>query len=255
MLSDQAIQRRHSEKISGSAAHESAMDEWGPSPFQRACQIWLAPSDERTANELRQLPHDAREKVWADLSGNERTSSFKKAVTEDPDEIRAALKVMEEEIERTASEKKAAFLLARKRSPENVGEDSFRIMFLRACHYDGRKAGKLLIDNLERKRVLFGDASLGRELNLHVDMSDIEVEFLSSGALELLAKRDSTGRAVLHSDFSKVKLQEKDSLVSPRGFSLQCALVKHVQKLTVYIISLTSVVAGTFLQTNAGLEK
>jgi hypothetical protein len=180
------------------------------SSFQLACRIWFMPSDEKIASELRRLSVQEREKVWADLSGNEKTSSFRNEVAEDDVIIRAALEDLRREIDDIHI--KESLLLTRHQS-HYVKDRSFQLMFLRSCDYDGKAAAKLLIDHIDRKRQLFGDETLGRDITRD-DMSEHELEIISSGGLGFLQDRDSAGRVVLLSNFSKFRVKERENLVS-----------------------------------------
>ena len=185
-----------------------------PSSFHLACRIWFTPSDEKIARELQRLHHEEREKVWADLSGNEKASSFQKQVLEDNTRISASMETLYLEI--NFIQNKQVLVHTRQQSHDYLKDRSFNLMFLRYCNYDGRRAAKLVIEHLERKRQLFGDESLGRDITTE-DLSESEMDIVSSGGLELLQDRDSAGRAVLLSNFSKLKFRETESLVSACG--------------------------------------
>ena len=68
--------------------------------FQNACRIWFCPAEDRIAKELRQMTPKEREKVWADLSGNEKTSQFRKEIVEEPNMISKELEEMRKELSR-----------------------------------------------------------------------------------------------------------------------------------------------------------
>lgn len=172
------------------------------------------PSDEKVANELRRLPLNARERVWADLSGNEHMSSFRNAPVEDYRSISASFKELAQEID--TIQNKDAFVLAQMQTPTYVDDRSFRLMFLRSCDYDGKQAAKLITHHMERKRQLFGDERLGRDITIE-DLSDSEVAIISSGGLGFLEDRDAAGRAVLLSNVSKLKFKDKENLVRRAG--------------------------------------
>lgn len=182
------------------------------SPFQLARRIWLAPSDAKVAGEMHRLPIKEREKVWADLSGNEKASTFKAQVVEDSITISTAVEGCRKEIQRIQN--KEGYLLAQQQAPDYVNDRSFHLMFLRACDYDEKKAAQLIFDHMERKRELFGEGSTGRDIVTN-DLSTSEKELLRSGSLSILHDRDSAGRAVLLSNFCNLnKSQKRESLVS-----------------------------------------
>ena len=201
-----------------------------PSSFHLACKIWFIPSDEKIARELHVLPCQEREKVWADLSGNEKASSFRQQVDEDNTCISTSLDALSLEI--NCIQNKKAFLLAALESQDR----SFHVMFLRCCNFDGKKAAKLVFDHLEQKRQLFGDASLGRDITAD-DLSKSELDMVCSGGLEILQDRDAAGRPVLLSNFSRLQFKERKSLVSARGPRLNCF---HDGKLSSFVSALES---------------
>ena len=161
-----------------------------------------------------------REKVWADLSGNEKTSQFRKNVSEDPDAIESSLKDLQAEIDST--DEKSAFVMAEKQSPDYVNSTSFRLSFLRCCEYDGKRAGRMLIDHMETKRRLFGDAALGRDIRLD-DLNDSDRETLSNGGFQFLRERDSAGRLILYYHRTSLKFKNRENFVS-LTMNLTCVL-------------------------------
>jgi hypothetical protein len=178
--------------------------------FQNACRIWFCPAEERIARELREMPQDEREKVWADLSGNEKTSQFKKEVIEDPKVIYRALEEMKHTIEETKD--KPALELAQTQSPDYVDRRSFHLMFLRSCEYNGQVAARKLIEHMETKKRLFREEVLGRDVQL-TDLSPDDMETLSSGGIQFLAERDNAGRMVLFGHVESLKFKERENLV------------------------------------------
>jgi hypothetical protein len=181
--------------------------------FQNACRIWFCPAEEKIAKELREMPQDEREKVWADLSGNEKTSQFRKEVIEDPAAISKALEDMRKELEKMGNKQALELALTRKDSSAYVNSRSFRVMFLRSCEYDGKKAAHKLVEHMETKKRLFGENLLGRDVELS-DLSPDDMETLSCGGIQLLSERDNAGRVVLFGHFESLKFQNRENLVS-----------------------------------------
>jgi hypothetical protein len=114
-----------------------------------ACKIWFNPDGPRAATELKQLPLEEREKVWADLTGREATTTFTQNIKEDAEMLKSKLLELSTALE-TADrvraidaddnvDKKCAFDLARESNPEYVRSESFRLKFLRASGYDPRR--------------------------------------------------------------------------------------------------------------------
>lgn len=203
--------------------------------FQNACSIWFSPPEERISRELRQLPQKEREKVWADLSGNEKTSNFRKNIVEDPDAIAEALDAMRHGIEDIQD--KSALELARSVSPEYINSLSFQKKFLRSCEYDGLKAAKKLVEHMETKRRLFGDELLGRDINLS-DLSVSDMNCLKSGGVQFLPDRDKAGRMILYGDVEQLRYKEQINLSRVLFYCLMTALEEdeEVQKHGIVVI-------------------
>jgi hypothetical protein len=179
--------------------------------FQNACRIWFRPAEDRTARELREMPQDEREKVWADLSGNEKASKFRKEVIEDPKEIEKAMEDMKAELE--SIHEKEAFELARKQSSTYVNLRSFQLMFLRSCENNRKRAANKLVEHMQRKKQLFGESVLGRDIKLS-DLNADDMETLYSGGIQFLQERDNAGRLVLFGHVESLILKERENLVS-----------------------------------------
>jgi hypothetical protein len=179
--------------------------------FKNACRIWFCPAEDRIAREVREMPQDEREKVWADLSGDEKASQFRKEVIEDPKEIAKALEDMEAELE--SIHDKEAFELARKQSSTYVNRRSFQLMFLRSCEYNGKRAANKLVEHMQRKKQLFGESVLGRDIKLS-DLNADDMETLYSGGIQFLQERDNAGRLVLFGHVKSLIFKERENLVS-----------------------------------------
>eukprot|EP00339_Tiarina_fusa_P027317 CAMPEP_0117080352 /NCGR_PEP_ID=MMETSP0472-20121206/56695_1 /TAXON_ID=693140 ORGANISM="Tiarina fusus, Strain LIS" /NCGR_SAMPLE_ID=MMETSP0472 /ASSEMBLY_ACC=CAM_ASM_000603 /LENGTH=319 /DNA_ID=CAMNT_0004807961 /DNA_START=69 /DNA_END=1026 /DNA_ORIENTATION=- len=202
--------------------------------FQNACKIWFCPSEERISRELREMPQEEREKVWADLSGNEKTSQFRKDVPEEPEEIARALDEMSTALQEITD--KPALDLATKQDGEYVDGRSFRLMFLRSCEYDGKRAAQKLVEHMNTKQQLFGDHCLGRDIKLS-DLNEEDMKTLNSGGLQFLPERDNAGRIVLYGHVESVKFKERENLCRALFYSLMTALQdESVQKLGVIFV-------------------
>ena len=201
--------------------------------FQSACRIWFCPTDEKIAKELRKMSQIEREKVWADLSGNEKTSQFRKNVAEDPAEIDSSLNDLQEELDNT--NEKPAFDMAQQQSPEYVNSRTFRLSFLRSCEYDGKRAGRMLIDHMETKRRLFGDAALGRDIRLD-DLNDGDKETLHTGGFQFLRERDSAGRLILYYHRTSLRFRNRENFVSfGQASDWVFNVIQTAMKLTIHI--------------------
>lgn len=157
------------------------------------------------------MPQKEREKVWADLSGNEKTSLFRKEVVENNDEIDKALDDLQGEIDSISN--KEAFTIAENQSVNYVQDRAFRLCFIRSCEYDGKKAGRLLVDHMETKRNLFGNEGLSRDIQLS-DLSQDDMDTLESGGIQFLRERDNAGRIILYSHVDCLKVKRPENFVS-----------------------------------------
>jgi len=99
---------------------------------------------------------DEHEKIIFDVHG------FATAVERDKDAIAALMKRLEEEIEAIPS--KDAYILAKILDLDFVMNHDFRMMFLRACDYDPSMTAMMIVKHFEKKRKLFGEQTLGREI-------------------------------------------------------------------------------------------
>ena len=175
-----------------------------------ACDIWFSPAEDRTVRELGEMPTEQREKVWADMSGNEKTSFYQKETTENPEQVARALLEMDSEIFKITH--KPAYDLADKQS-SYVRNQEFRLKFLRSCDYDPREAANKLVKHMEAKLELWGPEFLGRDVMLS-DLSRDDMECLGSGGMQLLSQYDSSGRLVIIADYAHMQNKDLDSLVS-----------------------------------------
>lgn len=185
--------------------------------FQNACRIWFCPAEDKIAKELREMPQVQREKVWADLSGNEKTSLFKKEVDENETKMENCLKDMHDAIE-NASDKEALDLVAKK-SPEFINNRAFQLMFLRSNEYDGKRAAQKLVEHMETKRRLFGEELLDRDIRLS-DLDADDLDTLNSGGIQFLKERDSAGRVILYGHVKNLKFKSHENLVSVHTTSI-----------------------------------
>jgi hypothetical protein len=157
------------------------------------------------------MPQEEREQVWADLSGNEKTSVFKKEVVENKEQIDKRLNEFQDEI--NSIREKAAYEVAEGQSKSYVHDRAFRLSFLRSCEYNGKKAARLLVEQMETKRHLFGDEVMGRDIRLS-DLAPDDMATLRSGGIQFLRERDSAGRLVVYINMASLKFKEAKSFVS-----------------------------------------
>eukprot|EP00934_Nitzschia_sp_Nitz4_P009185 Nitzschia sp. Nitz4//scaffold4_size323378//317749//319957//NITZ4_000718-RA/size323378-augustus-gene-0.62-mRNA-1//-1//CDS//3329553573//9175//frame0 len=170
--------------------------------FQHACSIWFCPKHERTAAELRDLPQEQREKVWADLSGNEDTSIYQRNSVEDPKQLEEALENFRNHI--ATQQNNASLELALRKLPDYVMDRGFLLSFLRSCEFDWKEAVKKLNDFMDMKRLLFGEDSLCRDMELR-DLRKEDMDVLVEGGFQFLKDSDVAGRRVLYVQMTGIK--------------------------------------------------
>lgn len=186
------------------------------SPAEVACGIWFCPVQERTARELHQLSQAEREKVWADMSGDDALSSFER-IKENSEVVAQCLLEMDDEISRTS--RKEAFLQAQGFAPDYVNSESMRIKFLRSEIFDPKAAAARIIRHFEEKKNLFGDDKLGRDILLS-DLTEEDMEALSCGGLQFLRETDRGGRRVYFSRYVSVKCKNRENAVRLEGSAI-----------------------------------
>jgi hypothetical protein len=107
----------------------------------------------------------------------------------------------------------AAYTVAEAISPEYVQDSSFRLMFLRASHFDVEQAAKRLLGHFEKKLEFFGPTKLCKTITLD-DLDSDDMECLTSGQSQLLPYRDRSGRAVFFQALSHYQYRQVINAVS-----------------------------------------
>lgn len=147
--------------------------------------------------ELKRLPMAIQEKVGQDMVG---------IVADDGTTITPeSFEVFETEIQQIPE--KAAYDMAVKISPDYVQSNRFRLMFLRACQGDAKKAAKRITRHFSTKLNLFGSEKLVKDIELS-DLDEYDMEALQSGGFQVLPKRDLAGRNVLFGRYTAMKYRE-----------------------------------------------
>mmetsp|Transcript_44654 Transcript_44654/g.136200 ORF Transcript_44654/g.136200 Transcript_44654/m.136200 type:complete len:232 (-) Transcript_44654:521-1216(-) len=93
---------------------------------------------------------------------------------------------------------------AKRKLPQVINSTEHRLKFLRAESFDVKKAAVMLIKYWEERITIFGEDKAFLPLNLSGALRDDEVG-LSMGFITLSPERDSSGRAVLIVDQSKLE--------------------------------------------------
>lgn len=94
----------------------------------------------------------------------------------------------------TPGETREAYDQVARESPQFV--ENQLIKFLRADAFDVRKAAIRVLKHFEAKKEFFGAELLGKEIQLD-DLNELDQQVLQEGAVQLLNKRDRSGRAIL----------------------------------------------------------
>jgi hypothetical protein len=177
--------------------HVMTLDEQG--------SYFLFGSDE-TANclkrELNRLPLSIQERVSRDMVG----------IANDGSEITPeTYELFDDEIQKIVE--RGAYDMAMKISPEYVQNRKFRLMFLRACQGDAKKAAKRITRHFSTKLDLFGSDKLVKDIELS-DLDEYDMEALQSGGFQVLPKRDLAGRNVLFGRYTAMRYREIKNMVS-----------------------------------------
>jgi hypothetical protein len=182
-----------------------------------ACEIWFCPVQERTSRELHQLSQVEREKVWADMSGDECLSTFE-IIKEDSEVVAQCLREMDDEISITS--RKEAFLQAQGLAPGYVNSEPMRTKFLRSEMFNPKAAAARIIRHFEVKKNLFGEDKLGRDILLSDLTEEGDMEALSCGGGQFLREADKAGRRVYFSRYVGIKYKSRKNIVRLEGCSI-----------------------------------
>jgi hypothetical protein len=179
-------------------------------------KIVCDPGHERTARELRQLPRESRERVWADMTGDPNTTYY----SINPEEAAFVVdKLHEMHVEVQRIQIKPAYDLAFQMSPEYVNDPAFLLMFLRSDNYDASLAAQRLVGHLEQKLVLFGKEKLAVTITMR-DLSEDDLETLSCGGLQLLPCKDRGGRLIMMGRYSEFVFKKRENMVRVASWEL-----------------------------------
>jgi hypothetical protein len=163
--------------------------------FENSCQIWFYAPEGRAARELRELPREDRERVWADMSGNKEISNFE-VQKEDPEHINLCfIELRGELLEFTGKHPAKALSAAFATSPGYICNPEFMLKFLRAKEYSVPSTVALMARYFEMKRELFGQDKIGRDI-LFSDLNEYDTEFMTHGAYQYLKGTDRAGRSI-----------------------------------------------------------
>lgn len=148
---------------------------------------------------------------------------------ETPELIRTKLDELNKELEGISDKKKRPWLKALEKCPELCG-DSFRLMFLRCELFIVSPAAQRLLKYWEKRVELFSESKAFLPLKLNQALRD-DTTALNIGFLRYTGKQDSTGRAILFLDPTRLPLNEsydRHSLVRAFWYNAHICLGNQV---------------------------
>jgi hypothetical protein len=223
-------------------------------------RILFCPSEERTQRELRSLPKDQREQVWADMTGHPETQHYRRTA-ESPALVEAQVRLMTDEIQSllrlegtarggtqppdhdspsatttmttttsSSVHDYQAYREAYRQNPTYV--ESLKVTFLRAEDFHPRAAAVRMLSYFTMKRDLFVTSGrcpvsvLARDVR-HDDLSDDDREALAAGGMQLLPVADHAGRAVVFTRQANYRYREHNNMVrtKPTNQNAVCVCV------------------------------
>lgn len=144
-------------------------------------------------------------------------------LAEDDEKLKKAFKELDKQLRIIGRENNnpdyAAYKLAREQNPKYIDNYLFKIDFLRAEHYNPRKAALRILRYLTEKLELFGYDKLTRVIYWK-DLGDDVVEFFRRGALQLLPDPDLHGRRVLFAQgkIKKIGASDEEILTARKAY-------------------------------------
>lgn len=140
------------------------------------------------ANDLNALSFKERDLLYEEIHG------VSEIVEETEDLIQRSLAEMELELQMIPD--KPDYDDAMQTCRQYVEDRRFRLMFLRARHFNSKDAAACLVRYLKGKRELFGDATLCRRVS-YLDLDEDDRKCLASGVHQLIPGRDQSGRPIM----------------------------------------------------------
>jgi hypothetical protein len=174
-------------------------------------KIVCDPGHERTTRELKQLPKESRERVWADMTGDPASSTNLAALRaeEDPQHVMQVMEEMNAELDQVTDNHVWNMALQTKLAHD----PGFRLMFLRAEQYSPSGAAERMVRHFEEKLDLFGKEKFDQPIRLK-DLSRDDLEALSCGGIQFLPRADRAGRLVFMTRYRNFVFKEKENMVS-----------------------------------------
>lgn len=142
-------------------------------------RILFCPTEERTARELQELPSEAREQVWADMTGDPETTYYR-IHNESPEFVSLCLAELSTSLDAYSHPSRGSFDRAFELDCDYV--NSQRIKFLRADNFAATAAANRMIAFFQMKEELFGTDKLSRDILLN-DLSADDLKSLKGGGM------------------------------------------------------------------------
>ena len=163
------------------------------------------------AKDWSELSSAERQTILAEVNGNVPTSASPVTNSktsaapfiEDPVMVERCLKQMEQEIQhvrRSRSSYDRAMFLA----PHRIKDRKFRLMFLRAEHFDSYRATQRFMKHFEFKNSLFGYEKLVEAIRLD-DLNEDDTESYLSGTFQILSRAEAGAKGSSHIKRNKAK--------------------------------------------------
>jgi hypothetical protein len=172
--------------------------------YEVACRIWFQVPEGMAEREFFALSPAEREKVWADLSGNDllarveqRLQPYSKSPTELQETAWKLRQKLQEHSRREEQqhEQIEPLALAMQTASSYVCHVPNLIKFLASQEWNVQAAFDMMQAHYQMKLDLFGKQALGRDITLN-DLDGRSVQFLQSGAYQYsYHTRDRAGRA------------------------------------------------------------
>jgi hypothetical protein len=144
------------------------------------------------AREMARLSFSELETVLHDIHGvAEKVKETPQLLAKKLSELDAKIAI----IRNSNSTSVSAYMIAETMNSDYVKDNSFRLLFLRACHFDVDQACKRLLGHFEKKLELFGSQKLCKTITLD-DLDANDMDCMNRGQSQLLPYRDRSGRAV-----------------------------------------------------------
>ena len=165
--------------------------------------------DRVVAEALNKMSLEDRDQLFLDVHGVADIVDESK-----PGLVEEHLQRFDEELKKLRTQRPAvAIELAESMSPDYVNNHKIRLRFLRSTSFDVEKAAMKFMKFFDLKFELFGGEKLCKEIT-YDDLNSEDQEALKSGVMQVLPKRDRSGRGITAFSPSGQTFKSPESLVS-----------------------------------------